>query len=631
MKNKQPTDFQQNISYQIVLNAYLREQSQCWSKISLGNWQKEWLSELQNNIYFEPLQEALGAVHIKLENEQHEILVGIRYWSLTERHQFIFPVLSRGIDKESNNNQWRPLELSHFLSISMRDYNASRARDKSALANTSLNNGELDKLIYRCLQSQFNTQIFIQHRYKDIEALNSANPQSFICSEQALVIGHQLHPTAKSRDGFSSSELLNYSPESAGRFQLHYFSIADDYLHHDSAEKSSAKDIIKQELGRQLENENSVPKELANIFSDARYGLIPVHPWQAAHLRKQSQVQNLEQQGILRYWGPLGDNYQATTSIRAVYNEHSNYMYKLSLNVRITNSERVNKSWELDRVLETARMLQLPVAEEIKKSAPHFTIVKEPAYISIKIDNEVLDGFSCILRDNTDFKDQTKDISAITSLVQDHALGGKNRLYRIIEAIAEREERPLSAVAIDWFERYFEVSIESLMRLFVDWGLCFEPHGQNTLIEMTEGYPSHCFCRDGQGFFHREASHKDWCKIMPNKGEQTQSIFPEDLAKERLIYYPFINQLFSMVNAFGCQGLADEEQLLRLVMQRLRALRDQGCRYPFSLLEVLEQADKLPCKGNLLTQLHDMDELVGDISTQSVYVQLDNYIKTSLS
>jgi siderophore synthetase component len=299
-------------------------------------------------------------------------------------------------------------------------------------------------------------------------------------------------------------------------------------------------------------------------------------------------------------------------------------MYKLSLNVRITNSERVNKSWELDRVLETARMMQLPVAKDIKVSAPDFVIVNEPAYITIKVDGKVLDGFSCIFRDASDFIDPARDISAVTTLVQDNPLGGPSRLANIIGRLAKQEGRSVEDVTMDWFDRYITVSIESLMKLFIDWGLCFEPHGQNTLIELVGGYPTRCFCRDGQGFFHRQASHADWCEVMPGKGEVTESIFPEDLARERLIYYPFINQVFSVINALGTQRLSDEELLMARLRERMSALADQPQRYPFSLLEVLENSERLPCKGNLLTQLYNMDELVGDIATQSVYVTLPN-------
>ena len=58
---------------------------------------------------------------------------------------------------------------------------------------------------------------------------------------------------------------------------------------------------------------------------------------------------------------------------------------------------------------------------------------------------------------------------------------------------------------------------------------------------------------------------------------------------------------------------------LRALLERERA---RGWRYPATLLDRLLDDDRWPCKANLRTRLHDLDELVGDISTQSVYVTI---------
>lgn len=587
-----------NISYQIIINAYLREVEHRWQ-----------LAERKD--YPELAQQwpdAQRLICIRLPEQHTDIIVPVTYWSLTLRHQFAFPIVCRAI----GHKQWQTLELSHFVTLTMREEGIDNQRGS----------GELDTLLLRCLASQQNTERFIKHRQNDIEYLNSGQALSFIDSEQSLLIGHQLHPVAKSREGFSSTDLLRYSPETAGRFQLHYFAAHQDIVHQDSSLEQSAADTIKQQLRSELSQDDQA--RITQFLESEEYALIPIHPWQAEYLRQSEKVKALEETGRLHYLGSIGAGFTATTSIRTVFYEHSDFMYKLSLNVRITNSERVNKSWELDRVVETARMMQLPIAKDIQATAPDFHIVQEPAYISIKVDGEVLDGFSCIFRDAKPFIDANRDITSITSLVQDNPNGTANRLANIIHALATKENRSVSDVARDWFSRYVTVSIESLMKLFIDWGLCFEPHGQNTLIELEDGYPARCFCRDGQGFFHRQASHKDWCKLMPSKGEATESIFPEALACERLIYYPFINQVFSVINAFGTQGLIDEALLMGDLRQRMNALAQQPQRYPFTLLDVLTKEQRLPCKGNLLTQLYDMDELVGDIETQSVYVTVPN-------
>lgn len=43
-----------------------------------------------------------------------------------------------------------------------------------------------------------------------------------------------------------------------------------------------------------------------------------------------------------------------------------------------------------------------------------------------------------------------------------------------------------------------------------------------------------------------------------------------------------------------------------------------------NLVKSMLSQESLPCKANLLTRVHDMDELVGSLETQSVYVDVTN-------
>ena len=216
----------------------------------------------------------------------------------------------------------------------------------------------------------------------------------------------------------------------------------------------------------------------------------------------------------------------------------------------------------------------------------------------------------------------------MTTLCQDHPYGGRSRLGAIVGAIAQREGRGEAEVARDWFARYCDVVLVSLLRLFLDLGLCMEPHAQNVLLELDEGWPVRAVYRDSQGYFHREAAHADMTAIVPGIGEASESIFPEALADERLVYYPFLNNALGVINALGVAGVADERVLLgdlRALLERERERAGRrGASYPATLLDRLLDDDTWPCKANLRTRLHDLDELVGDIASQSVYVRIAN-------
>ena len=119
-----------------------------------------------------------------------------------------------------------------------------------------------------------------------------------------------------------------------------------------------------------------------------------------------------------------------------------------------------------------------------------------------------------------------------------------------------------------------------IMRLFGDLGLCMEPHQQNVVLELEDGWPARAIYRDSQGYFHREAAHADMTAIVPGIGEASESIFPEALADERLVYYPFLNNALGVVNALGVAGAIDERELLGDLRALLERERARGAQVP---------------------------------------------------
>ena len=312
--------------------------------------------------------------------------------------------------------------------------------------------------------------------------------------------------------------------------------------------------------------------------------------------------------------------------MRTVYQARWPWQLKFSLHVAVTNSLRVTLPKELDRAVEAYRFRLSALGQEAARIAPAFAYVDDPAYLTVEVDGRVLDGFSVLLRQNRWPAGSTADVTAVTTLCQDHPYGtGTSRLGAIVQRLAAARGIPVDEAGRAWFDRFCEVAVVSLVRLYLDAGLCFEAHQQNTLLELDgDGLPQRCVYRDSQGYFHREAAHDDVVRVLPGLGEATESIFPEALADERLVYYPFLNLTLGVVNTLGAAGCADEAVLLADLRHCLESERELGGRYPATLLDRLLDAPRWPCKGNLRTRLHDMDELVGDIETQSVYVTIPN-------
>lgn len=108
----------------------------------------------------------------------------------------------------------------------------------------------------------------------------------------------------------------------------------------------------------------------------------------------------------------------------------------------------------------------------------------------------------------------------------------------------------------------------------------------------------------------------------PGFGEPSESVFGEEPVDERLLYYAFINSVLGMVGALGREGLVSETALLAMLrseLLRLEAL--EGANSPI-VRKML--APTLQCKANLKTRLARMDELVGPLETQSVYLEITN-------
>ncbi len=516
-----------------------------------------------------------------------ELRVGVRYLSPTHRHLFDLPAMV-----SFGGGCSRPAGLTTVVALLLDEVGKGAA-------------GSPTVLFSRILDSTHDTAAYLGLRAVDIDRLWGPGPLCFIESEQALLLGHMVHPTPKSRTEMSPADRLAYAPEAAARFPLHWLSVDPDLVRHASATGTPAPVMAARLYGRPVAEGRTV---------------LPAHPWEATFLRTDRATAGLFESGAIIDLGPSGPEVTPTTSVRTVYRADWPWQLKFSLHVRVTNSMRVTLPKELDRAVEAALLAATTVGDDTRAAAPHFRLVHDPAYLTA-----CHPGFSVLFRDNAFAA--AADVSALTTLCQDRPGGGPSRLGAIVGALAARHGRPPAEVGREWFARFCHVVVRSLVRLYLDVGLCFEAHQQNTLVELEDGWPATGLYRDSQGYFHREAAHDDLCRVIPQLGEITESIFPEELADERLVYYLFLNLTLGVVNALGAAGCADEHVLLGDLRRLLDAERTAGGRYPATLLDRLLDDERWPCKANLATRLHDMDELVGDIATQSVYVTVPNPLR----
>ncbi|MHA6802334.1 IucA/IucC family protein [Salinifilum ghardaiensis] len=449
-----------------------------------------------------------------------------------------------------------------------------------------------DDLVGRVADSQARVAQYLWHRAQHEDPVDAP---PFLAGEQALVLGHPLHPAPKSRQGISPSEGRRFSPELRGGFPLFWFA-ADPSV---------------------VSREGAPVDALAGFAPEVPPGTVPVpaHPWQAREVLAKPEIRDLRERGLLEPLGEHGPEWYPTASVRTLYHPDAPVMLKCSLSMPITNSVRENLRKELRRGAEIDRLLGGGLAEELAAQHPGFGIVRDPAWIAVDVPAAAESGLETIVRDNP-FRGGER-ACCVAGLVAERPDRGPSRIAAVLERLAAAEGAGTAEIAERWCAHYFDAVVAPVLWLYRAHGLGLEAHQQNTLVELDEqGWPRGGWYRDNQGYYISEPRH-DLHRFLPDIGDG-ENLCPDELINERLGYYIGINNLLGLVGALGNQGLADERRLLAVLRERLRGFDD------LALARALAEEPTLRCKANLLTRIDGLDELVGPIASQSVYRDIPN-------
>jgi siderophore synthetase component len=535
------------------------------------------------------------------------LTVPIRYWSATGWHRFGRAALVSAA-AEQRDRSGHPVDAVTVAALLAR---GSRAAESASPRHVA-------ELAGRVVDSVRRTATFLaEHR---AAPRPPAGTSPFLDSEQALLLGHPLHPTPKSREGLGDAESAAYSPELRGAHRLHWFAVDAGLAAGDSALPSDASAITAA-----LRGSDGPPLPPGTVA-------LPLHPWQARELTHRHEIRELLDSGLLRDLGPSGRPWYPTSSLRTVHQPGTPYMLKLSLGLRITNSRRENLRKELHRGVEVHRLLNSGLGPEWRAAHPGFDIVRDPAWIGVDLPGgsaHTANGLDAVIRQNPFGPDE--QVHCIAGLVAERPSSGpsgapaRSRLGELLHLLAVRTGRPCATVATEWFLRYLDAVLLPLLWLDGRAGIALEAHQQNSLVLLdAHGWPSGGRYRDNQGYYFRDSFAAALGARLPGIGTDSDTFVPDAVADERFAYYVGINHLLGLVGALGSQRLADERVLLAALRRFLagHAAADTRSTLPARLLD----APVLRCKANLLTRLHGLDELVGPVETQSVYVDLANPI-----
>nr|WP_315222713.1 GNAT family N-acetyltransferase [uncultured Flavobacterium sp.] len=591
------TNFPQSaeeINFKSLLNCYCREFNN-WSRYEGIPRYDQTLADCMQTIGH------TSFMRFDFASIGQEVFAPLTYFSESGVHSFGFPVVVRDVATE-NITAIDPLQFTELVA-----------------AYSTENYPEIDSLPTkeRLKNSIDNLALYLSHYKNSGHAANTIE-QTFIEAEQSLILGHTVHPLPKSREGFTNEELQKYSPETRGEFPLHFFLVHPENVHEKSAVDYLITDYLKKEI---LKYADPASKGLLGRYPN--YKVVPTHPWEAQYLLNLTEVKEMQTKEILFSLGEFDPSYTATSSVRTVYNAESEWMYKFSLHVKITNSFRVNYLHELNRGYDAAELMKTDWGKGIQKDYPQIELITDPAFITVTYEGKTIDGFSTSVRQNPfSGANINKNATMIASLCQDGILGESPRILNIINEAAKRRDATVADTALLWFKHYLDISLKPLIGIFNQYGFGAEFHQQNMLVEFDENlFPSKLYFRDNQGYFFREGIVEKLEELIPGFGKESRSFIAETKIINLWGYYLLVNHLFGIVNAFGKNKLAEENTLLGLIYE---TLKNEEQFDTTGLVAQLTNSVKLMVKGNLLTSLNNMDEASAPRTNPAVYKTYPN-------
>ncbi|KQO69226.1 IucA/IucC family protein [Methylobacterium sp. Leaf89] len=441
-------------------------------------------------------------------------------------------------------------------------------------------------------------------RQLDLAARETGEDTSFIGAERALVFGHWLHPTPKSRQGLSIWQARAYGPEEAGGFRLAVFAVDAARVRHDSAVRRSAPEIALDLLGADAASLPLRPGEIA----------LPMHPLQADALMLEPHVSAMVEARHVRRLGDFGPRYTATSSLRTVYAPDSPWMAKFSLPVTLTNSLRLNRFAELEAGVAMARLLAL---NRFGTCHSTFRIVSDPAYLTLHCPGRAESGFETVLRENPFRGGAERGVATLAALTAEPLPGRASRLEALLRRVAPGGVSARAHAARAWFGLYLDCMLEPIVALYDAHGIALEAHQQNALLDVATGWPRRGYYRDNQGFYLSEAARPRLLRQAPETATIAGLYFPESEVNRRLGYYLVVNQIFSVIARMGHDEILPEAILLDDLAARLEAMARRMTGAGRTFARSVVEGSTLCTKANLRVRLADRDELASGDGTDN--------------
>ena len=468
----------------------------------------------------------------------------------------------------------------------------------------------------------------------------SDNHLGFITSEQSLIGGHSMHPAPKSCEPLSQIDQQTYLPEHANNFAIEWFAVNPDHV----ASQSIYHDVfttMKQLLTDSLAIDSLTIDSKKNTKGlratpnaiEQGWLALPMHPLQAKAWRESKEALDLQDQVIDCHLSTQG--WTATSSSRAIYHPKLNWMLKVSLPVKLTNSLRLLTEKEAKRGIQFSQLLDSDTGKEMQQRMPTTEFLQEPLWCSIKNrQGECLDLPLVCLRENVFFDAQHGEAS-INKSANIHLLATvnqsishefthtmatnqtvgfsqnkdsnkeSNQIGAWVKQYAEQQNIEIVDAANQWLSNFLDNVIAPLCIARSDYGIILLAHQQNILLEIKEYLPVGMKYRDCQGIALTDIALKRFSALFTDK--KPEYFVSSDTVNPYLAYYLIGNTLLNTITAIAASLEIKESLLWKVCQHKFSSLRNAHPK-DASFYDYLLDSPTLHWKRNFLCFLSDFNE-----------------------
>lgn len=398
--------------------------------------------------------------------------------------------------------------------------------------------------------------------------------------EQLIVHGHTLHPCTKTKLGFSSEEVVRYSPECGGEPPLSFVAIKHDLIKVTSLEEQLFCELLYQQFPNL---KASIQKELIEKGLDWRdYDIIPVHPWQLKHTIPTMYEEELRNKEIVILSKKVYT--YALASLRTLLPKEVGrkalFHIKTAINVQATSAVRT---------VSPPSTIHGP-----KLSALFTTILEKETSISQKLHLLKEYGGAYFQKKNAVSKDQAfelgKNLAAIIRQNPEELINFEKNEIAIpaVSLICESpfSKKPILLELIDQYKKsnniesyvdsikgflasYAKLCFETLIPLMSKYGVSFEAHLQNSIPIFKDGTPIRLIVRDYGGIkVNMNRLNKQGLLFSFEKDTHIQARKDKEL-HQTLSHALIQNHLGELIICIARHMNMDEKELWKVVRNQL--------------------------------------------------------------